>query len=55
MGQSIAESNRADVAFVPVRDIDESATVVAITRKHEENKLVAAFLEAWAYTESEAG
>lgn len=52
VGRSIAVNNRADVAFVPVRDIEESAAVVAITRKEEENKLVASFLETLAYPQS---
>ncbi|MCT7328014.1 LysR family transcriptional regulator [Ralstonia mojiangensis] len=53
VGQSIAENNRADVAFVRVHDIDESAAVVAMTRKFEESKLVAAFLESWVHVYSD--
>jgi LysR family transcriptional regulator, benzoate and cis,cis-muconate-responsive activator of ben and cat genes len=44
VGRSIAENNRGDVAFVPLRDVDAGTTVVAITRRDEDNKLVASFL-----------
>ena len=45
VGRSIAENNRSDVAFIPVRDIKASTTVVAVTRSDEQSKLVASFLE----------
>lgn len=45
VGKSIAENNRSDVAFLPLADIKEGSKVVAITRKDEESKLVASFLE----------
>lgn len=43
VGRSIADNNRTDVAFVPVSDISLGTTVVAITRKDDNNKLVASF------------
>lgn len=45
VGQSIAENNRSDVAFLPLEDISEGTTVVATTRKGEDSKLVASFLD----------
>ena len=45
VGHSIAENNRRDVTFVPLSDVDAGTTVVAITRKNEDSKLVAAFLK----------
>jgi len=48
VARSIAENNRNDVAFVPVRDIVGSTTVVGITRADEDSKPVAAFLEILA-------
>lgn len=45
VGRSIADNNRDDVAFIPVRDIRAGTTVVAVTRRGENSKLVAAFLE----------
>lgn len=45
VGKSIAENNRSDVAFLPLEDIKESSRVVAVTRKGEDSKLVASFLE----------
>jgi DNA-binding transcriptional LysR family regulator len=45
VGRSIAENNRGDVVFVPLSDVDAGTTVVAITRKNEDSKLVAAFLK----------
>lgn len=45
VGSSIAENNRSDVAFVPLSDVDIRTTVVAVTRKNEESKLVASFLK----------
>jgi DNA-binding transcriptional LysR family regulator len=45
VGRSIAENNRTDVAFVPIRDIAMGTTVAAITRKDDDNKLVASFRE----------
>lgn len=48
VGRSIAANNRSDVAFVPVRDIQASTTVVAVIRADERGKLVAAFLEILA-------
>lgn len=46
VGSSIAHNNRGDVAFLPVRDIDAGTVVAAMTRKNEENMLVAAFLDS---------
>lgn len=45
VGRSIADNKRNDVAFIPVRDIRTSTTVVAVTRNNENSKLVAAFLD----------
>ncbi|HWW68857.1 MAG TPA: LysR family transcriptional regulator [Duganella sp.] len=45
VGRSIADNKRNDVAFIPVRDIHTSTTVVAVTRNNENSKLVAAFLD----------
>nr|WP_315219726.1 LysR family transcriptional regulator [uncultured Duganella sp.] len=45
VGRSIADNKRNDVAFIPVRDIHASTTVVAVTRNNESSKLVAAFLD----------
>lgn len=45
VGRSIAENNRSDVSFIPLRDITSSTTVVAITRADEDSKLVEAFLK----------
>jgi DNA-binding transcriptional LysR family regulator len=48
VGQSISENNRSDVAFVPLRGVKTSTTVVAVTRTGENNKLVASFLDILA-------
>jgi DNA-binding transcriptional LysR family regulator len=45
VGQSIAENNRSDVVFLPVRDLQTGTTVVAVTRSKEANKIVDSFLE----------
>jgi DNA-binding transcriptional LysR family regulator len=44
VGQSVAKNNRTDVAFIPIRDLAETSSVVAITNEHEENRLVQPFL-----------
>jgi len=46
VGNSIAQNNRGDVAFLPVRDIDSGTIVAAMARKNEDNKLVTAFLDS---------
>jgi len=43
-GKSVMEHNRTDVAFVPLADLAARTAVVAVTRAHEDNALVAAFL-----------
>lgn len=48
VGRSIAENNRSDVAFLPVRDIQVGTTVVGVTRARENSKLVASFLDILA-------
>ncbi|MFZ6769417.1 LysR family transcriptional regulator [Undibacterium sp. Di26W] len=48
VGRSISENNRSDVAFVPVRNIQTSTTVVAVTRSDENSKLVSSFLDILA-------
>jgi DNA-binding transcriptional LysR family regulator len=48
VGRSITENNRPDIAFVPVRHLRGSTTVVAVTRADEDSKLVAAFLQIFA-------
>lgn len=45
VGRSIAENNRGDVAFVPLSDVVAGTTMVAVTRKNEDSKLVVAFLK----------
>ena len=45
VGRSIAENNRGDVMFVPLNDFNAGTTVVAMTRRSEDSKLVAAFLK----------
>ncbi|USX28985.1 LysR family transcriptional regulator [Oxalobacteraceae bacterium OTU3CINTB1] len=52
VGRSIADNKRNDVAFIPVRDIHSSTTVVAVTRNGESSKLVAAFLDIVRQSES---
>jgi DNA-binding transcriptional LysR family regulator len=52
VGRSIADNKRNDVAFIPVRDIHASTTVVAVTRNNESSKLVAAFLDIVRQSES---
>lgn len=52
VGRSISENNRNDIAFVPVRDIHATTTVVAVTRSDENSKLVASFLEILATCKS---
>ena len=52
VGRSIADNKRNDVAFIPVRDIHASTTVVAVTRNNESSKLVAAFLDIVRRSES---
>ncbi|USX16613.1 LysR family transcriptional regulator [Oxalobacteraceae bacterium OTU3CAMAD1] len=52
VGRSIADNKRNDVAFIPVRDIHASTTVVAVTRNNESSKLVAAFLDIVRESES---
>ena len=44
VGKSIAEHNRSDVAFIPVRDLQVGTTVVAVTRADEASKIVDSFL-----------
>ncbi|MRV73784.1 LysR family transcriptional regulator [Duganella sp. FT92W] len=48
VGRSIAENNRSDVCFLPVRNVDSTTTVVGITRANEDSKLVRAFLDVLA-------
>jgi LysR family transcriptional regulator, benzoate and cis,cis-muconate-responsive activator of ben and cat genes len=48
VGRSIAENNRSDVAFIPVRDLQVGTTVVGVTRAGETSKLVAEFLDILA-------
>lgn len=48
VGQSITENNRSDVAFIPVRDIQNTTSVVGVTRANEDSKLVQAFLQILA-------
>lgn len=45
VGKSIAENNRSDVAFVPLQGVESGTTLVAVTRRSEEHKLVMAFLD----------
>lgn len=45
VGRSIAENNRSDVAFIPIRNIHTTTTVVAAIRTNENNKLVTSFLK----------
>jgi len=45
VGKSIAENNRSDVAFVPLLEVASGTTLVAVTRRSEEHKLVMAFLD----------
>ncbi|HWQ07606.1 MAG TPA: LysR family transcriptional regulator, partial [Holophaga sp.] len=47
-GASVAEHNRTDVAFVPIRGLDAASRLFAVTRQGEENKLVQAFLRTLA-------
>ena len=48
VARSISENNRSDVAFIPVRNIQASSTVIGVTRLDENSKLVASFLEILA-------
>jgi DNA-binding transcriptional LysR family regulator len=44
VGASVAENNRTDVKFIPVLDLPETSSVVAVTNENQDNKLVASFL-----------
>lgn len=45
VGRSIVENNRADVAFLPVHDLETGTSVVAVSRSGETGRLAAAFLD----------
>lgn len=45
VGQSVAENNRSDIAFVPISDITISSKMLAVTRANETGKTVEAFLD----------
>jgi DNA-binding transcriptional LysR family regulator len=52
VARSIAENNRNDVAFVPLRDIEGSTTIVGVTRADDDNSLVDSFLDILACYET---
>ena len=43
-GRSVSEGNRDDIAFVRVTDIQDTATVVAVTKLGETSKIVLSFI-----------
>ncbi|OYD60183.1 UNVERIFIED_ORG: DNA-binding transcriptional LysR family regulator [Burkholderia sp. CF145] len=43
VGRSVIPNNRQDVAFIPVRDLDLTTTLVLLARNNEENRLVERF------------
>lgn len=44
VGSSTIENNRNDVAFLPIRDIDCDTSLVAVTRKGDDDKIVGFFM-----------
>jgi DNA-binding transcriptional LysR family regulator len=44
VGRAVSINNRSDVVFIPVDDLIDRSTMVAITRANEDSKLVRAFL-----------
>jgi len=45
VGSSIIENNRKDVAFVPINDFECSTSLVAVTRKGDNNKILDFFMD----------
>lgn len=52
VGRSIAANNRSDVAFIPLRDLNTSTALVAVTRAGDNSHLVRAFLDAMGSEDS---
>jgi DNA-binding transcriptional LysR family regulator len=52
VGRSVSEGNRDDIAFVRVRDINDTAAVVAVTKAGEASKLVTGFVDTLVATVS---
>lgn len=48
VGRSVSEGNRSDIAFRPLTGVHDTATVMAVTRRNEHNKMVTAFIETLA-------
>ncbi|MGH8810811.1 MAG: LysR family transcriptional regulator [Advenella sp.] len=53
VGKSVSEERYAEVSFVPLSDIQEAGTVVAITKASESGKIVRSFVESLAYSNQE--
>jgi len=45
VGRSVSEGSRSDIAFRPVTGLRDTATVMAVTRRGDRNKVVASFVE----------
>lgn len=45
VGSSTVENNRKDVRFIPIHDIDSGTSLVAVTRKDEDNKIIDFFMD----------
>lgn len=48
VGKSVSEGNRSDIAFRPLTGVRDTATVMAVTKRGEHSKVVAAFIEVLA-------
>lgn len=45
VGRSTVENNRSDVSFVPIHDIDCGTSLVAVTRKDDDAKILGFFID----------
>ncbi|CAE6898060.1 MULTISPECIES: LysR family transcriptional regulator [Paraburkholderia] len=48
VGKSVSEGNRSDIAFRPLTGVLDTATVMAVTKRGDNSKVVAAFIEVLA-------
>jgi len=45
VGSSIIENNRQDVVFIPISDLNEVSSIVAVTRKKDQTKILGVFMD----------
>jgi len=55
VGSSVVENNRKDVAFIPIHDVNYCTSIVAVTRKNDDSKILNVFTDLLSSEVKKAG